>query len=45
MEASEDWDTFYRMLNRVLPPFSKLPLLALAEEASLPEAALKELPA
>jgi hypothetical protein len=32
MEASDDWDSFYRMLNKVLPPYSTLPLLALAEE-------------
>lgn len=32
MKASDDWDVFYKMANRALPPYSTLPILVLTEE-------------
>jgi hypothetical protein len=43
MEASDDWTTFYRLLNKALPPFSTQPLLAIAEE-EIPPGDLLALP-
>ena len=35
MQVFEDWDSFYEAINRIMPPFSKRPLLAMMErEAS-----------
>jgi len=31
MQVFENWDQFYVALNRILPPFSDEPLLAIAE--------------
>ena len=43
-DASEDWETFYRLLDKALPRFSTQPLLAIAEE-EIPPGSHMSLPA
>ena len=36
MQVFDMWDTFYKALNRILPKFSKKPLLAMMENDGEP---------
>jgi hypothetical protein len=45
MKASDDWDGFYAMVERALPKYSNLPLLAMIEQPNDASASAQNVPA